>query len=122
MDGERFPRSHRLVSGKQFQRVFAEPKRSSDRLFTVLATGNDLGYPRLGMAIAKKRVQRAVLRNRIKRLVRESFRRHAELLGGVDLVVINRFDGRASGDAIRRSLRQHWRRLTQSGRASSESG
>lgn len=48
---------------------------------------NALGYPRLGIVVGKKAVRRAVDRNYVKRVVREWFRRHREMLGDVDLVV-----------------------------------
>ncbi len=48
---------------------------------------NELGRARLGVVVAKKIEKRAVGRNRIKRLVRETFRLRAERLIGVDLIV-----------------------------------
>ena len=49
---------------------------------------NGLDQPRLGLAIAKKCARRAVDRNRLKRLARESFRRAYQRLPGVDIVVL----------------------------------
>ena len=49
---------------------------------------NGLNGARLGLAIAKKCARRAVDRNRLKRLVRESFRAHVQSLPGVDIVVL----------------------------------
>ncbi|HFC54480.1 MAG TPA: ribonuclease P protein component, partial [Gammaproteobacteria bacterium] len=74
--GERFGRHLRLLKPVEYRRVFANPVRSSDGSFTVLARANELGYPRLGLAIARKQLSTAVARNRVKRAVRESFRRH----------------------------------------------
>lgn len=91
--------------------MFAAPRRSSDRFFTVLARDNGREYPRLGIAVGKKRVRRAVTRNRIKRLVRESFRQHAATLGGVDVVVLARFDGLAANADLLASLGTHWHRI-----------
>ncbi len=51
---------------------------------------NDEGFPRLGMAIAKKALRRAHDRNRIRRLVRESFRAHQSSLPFVDIVIMCR--------------------------------
>lgn len=79
---------------------------------SVLAAPNPLGYPRLGMAISRKVAPAAVTRNRVKRLVRESFRAHKDRLGGLDLVVIGRGGLARSSDAdLRRSLEKHWTRL-----------
>ena len=62
----------------------------------MLATGNRLQTPRLGLVISKKNVKRAVQRNRLKRQIRERFRQFpqqagAELsLGGLDIIVLAR--------------------------------
>ncbi len=45
---------------------------------------------RLGLAIAKKRAKRALDRNRIKRIARETFRHNLAPLEGVEIVVMNR--------------------------------
>jgi ribonuclease P protein component len=51
---------------------------------------NGLGHARLGLAISKRVSKRAVERNRIKRLLRESFRRVRHQLPPVDLMVMAR--------------------------------
>lgn len=91
--------------------MFAAPRRSSDRFFTVLVCDNGMRHGRLGLAVSKKRIRLAVARNRVKRLVRESFRHHAGLLCGLDAVVMARQDTAASGCELRRSLEAHWLRL-----------
>ncbi len=54
------------------------------------ARGEGTQCPRIGLTVSR-RVGGAVLRNRIKRRIREWFRTHRELLpSGVDLVVIAR--------------------------------
>ncbi len=57
---------------------------------TVLAVPNELGHPRLGLAVSKKSARRAVDRNRVKRLAREQFRHAQWSLPAVDLVVMTR--------------------------------
>lgn len=49
---------------------------------------NTLPYARLGLAIAKRAVPSAVDRNRIRRLIRESFRYRQSKLVGLDIVVV----------------------------------
>jgi ribonuclease P protein component len=83
-----FPRARRLTGAPQFRRVFAEPVRTGKTGFIVLYRSNGLSDARLGLAIAKKCARRAVDRNRLKRLVRESFRAHAQSLPGIDIVVL----------------------------------
>lgn len=62
--------------------------------------------------MAKKHVRRAVERNRIKRLVRESFRRHRDELAGLDIVVLVRPGIAQAGNAsLLASLDHHWERL-----------
>lgn len=51
---------------------------------------NGLGHARLGLAISKRVSKRAVERNRIKRLLRESFRRVRHQFPSVDLMVMAR--------------------------------
>ena len=110
-----FKRDQRLLKGTQFKRVFASSRRSSDRYFTVLVRVNDGVCARLGLAVAKKQIRLAVGRNRVKRLVRESFRQHTDMLGAVDVVVLSRFDGNADNATLSRSLLLHWKRLGKAG-------
>lgn len=109
----RFPKRARLLKPAEFSRVFKDPIRSSDRLFTILAVTNaEQAMPRLGLAISKKHAKRALDRNRIKRLVRESFRHRLQLLPMADFVVMARDVTRqASSQEIFDSLSQHWKRL-----------
>ena len=83
-----FPRELRLLTPDTFQKVFAQPVRASSPHITLLAIRNELTHPRLGLAIPKKALKRAVWRNRVKRLVRESFRLHQHELPPIDIVVI----------------------------------
>jgi ribonuclease P protein component len=101
-----------LLKPDEYRRVFSGNQRSVDRYFMVLASPNDLGIPRLGLAISKKYARRAVDRNRLKRLVRESFRHHACQLAGMDLVVLNRKSDLTDHNShYFDSLARHWQRL-----------
>ena len=105
-------RQHRLSRSRNFTRVFQGGRRSVDRFFTVLYRVNDSGYSRLGFAISRKRVGKAVARNRIRRLVRESFRHNRQTLGSVDIVILARETvPTASNPELRQSIEQHWSRL-----------
>ena len=109
----RFPRQLRLLSSQDFQPVFKHTDcRSVDQRLTVLARQNDLAYARLGLAISKRIIKTAVGRNRVKRLVRESFRHHQQALSGLDIVVMGR-DGAplASNSELLLALQTHWQRV-----------
>ncbi|MDX1595000.1 MAG: ribonuclease P protein component [Gammaproteobacteria bacterium] len=115
-----FPKRARLLTRRDFDRVFARAKRSSDEGLVLLARPNGCDGARLGLAIARKHVRHAVERNRIKRLVRESFRHHRSQLGPLDVVVLAR-RGLAEWDNARvtAALARHWKRLHESCEASS---
>jgi ribonuclease P protein component len=83
-----FPKHNRLLTRSDFdQTIEAGSKAISSRLVIV---ARQTGSPaRLGLVVSKK-VGKSVERNRVKRLVRESFRHKAGTLTGWDLVVIAR--------------------------------
>lgn len=87
-----FPKSSRLLNADDYQTVFNQSRyKVSCRNFLILATPNPGPASRLGLVVAKKNVNRAVQRNRIKRQIREWFR-HTELKICLDLVVLVRRD------------------------------
>lgn len=106
-----FGRELRLVTAAQFRQVFQKNDRSADRYWTILYRTNEVGVARLGMAVAKKRAKRAVDRNRLKRIIRESFRCQRKL-PGVDIVVLPRDPSvKASSAELSKSLNEHWLRI-----------
>ncbi len=108
-----FKRHQRLTTAAEFKAVFEQPYKSIDTYFTLLAIPNHLDYGRLGLAIAKKRVRLATNRNRIKRIVRESFRQHQHQLVGLDFVALARNNTtRASNHLLFNSLIKHWQKLS----------
>lgn len=103
-----FPPQLRLRTPAAYKNVFAQPVKSSDKYFTLLAIRNQLDHPRLGLAIAKKVIKRAVDRNTLKRLARESFRLRQHSLTALDIVVLARRDAlTASPEVLRQSLEKH---------------
>ena len=84
----------------------------TDGFFTVTMAANDSGAPRLGMAVAVKVAGGAVARNRLRRIIRESFRLHQRELPAVDLVVGARPAARAAeASALRASLASLWKKV-----------
>ena len=86
-----FPKDSRLLTSSHFKAVFENAQyKISCRHFLMLATDNEVERGRLGMVIAKKNVSKAFHRNRIKRLIRNSFRNTARNLPSLDIVVLAR--------------------------------
>jgi len=109
------PRRSRLSGKAAFAKVFQQAVVSADGSFKVLAHRNDLQESRLGMAVSRQVDKRAVQRNRLKRIVRESFRRHYLLHareGAIDIVVLPRQQAvSVSNRQLFEQLTQHWRRI-----------
>jgi ribonuclease P protein component len=100
-----------LLDADSYQRVFKEAHRSRDKLFTVLSRESRGKGARLGLAISKKNCRLAAQRNRLKRIVRESFRSHKDTLGGLDFVVMcQTAASRARNKELFDSLAEHWQR------------
>ena len=78
----------RLQNASQYSRVFDQATKSSSEFFTILSRENTIGQPRLGVVVAKRHAKRAVDRNIIKRIIRESFRLTKKSLPSCDYVVI----------------------------------
>ena len=106
-------RQHKLTKAIEFKGVFKKPFVSSDALFKVLARVNSYEFSRLGMAVSRQIDKKAVGRNRIKRVVRESFRLHnAESGASLDIVVLpRRQTASMCNEKLFHSLKGHWSRL-----------
>jgi ribonuclease P protein component len=84
-------------------------QRVQDALFAVHALANHLSFARLAISVSRRVSARAVDRNRIKRLVRETFRHEQNSLRGLDLVVTAMPASRqATPENLRTMLRTHW--------------
>ena len=107
------PPTDRLTKPAEFKRVFNQPVVSADQLFKVLARASEGGLPRLGMAVSRQVDRRAAGRNRIKRVIRESFRRFfASGAPAADFVVLpRRQSATICNRQLFRSLEKHWARL-----------
>ncbi len=112
----KFSRQSRLLKPSEFKSVFQRPIRSGDDCFRILARANGIQRYRLGMAVSKKACTKAVGRNRIKRVVRESFR--SQMSGPasdntLDFVVLpTKQAARQSNKVLNESLSAHWQTLT----------
>jgi ribonuclease P protein component len=100
----------RLSRARDIQRVFRNGCKISSAYVTLRARKRGTRLPpRLAFAITRKHVGSAVRRNRIKRIARESFRRHWRILQGFDVVLVSRRDlGAAEPRALRTALDTQW--------------
>jgi ribonuclease P protein component len=107
-----FARRQRLLTPAAFEAVYARGVRVTDACFAVNAAPNTAMHARLGLSIGAKAVGNAVARNRVKRVVRESFRLAAATLGSLDVVVGARNGARTAHNAqLRESLDGLWNKI-----------
>ncbi len=92
----------RLTDSSEFERVYRQGVAYRGKLFSVHAFPNELGTLRLGLSVSKK-VGNAVVRNGLRRKLREVFRASsADAKGDLDLVVSARPAAAEAGfDALR---------------------
>jgi ribonuclease P protein component len=85
-----FPKSLRLHTREEFAGVYDARVRESRGPLMIYARPNSLAHPRLGLSTSRK-VGNAARRNRIRRLLRESFRHlQHDLPAGYDLLIVIR--------------------------------
>jgi ribonuclease P protein component len=107
----RFPRRARLLKPGEFQNVFKRGKRINERWLTAVSVSTELGHPRLGLASD---------RNRIKRKIRDHFRRQQDQLLTVDIVLLARPGcGKARAAELDQNLERLWTRIAASSPPSS---
>ncbi|MFT8229570.1 MAG: ribonuclease P protein component [Enterobacterales bacterium] len=84
----KFDFNFKLTKLKDFNFVFQDPNIIRNLYLTIFSRKNILTYPRIGISVSKKYITLANKRNRIKRLVRESFRLNKNTLPFMDFVII----------------------------------
>ena len=95
-------RANRLRATSDYQRVRAARRSFANTLLVLYVAPNDLGRPRVGISVSR-RIGKAVVRNRVRRRVREAARLRLSADGpGLDLVFVARGpSGQADWPAIR---------------------
>ena len=79
-----------LRKNRDFQKVYGQGVSYADRLLVMYICENGTDENRLGISVSKK-VGNSVVRHRVTRLIRESYRLNEELFQrGLDIVVVAR--------------------------------
>ena len=113
-----FSKRYRLITGSDYQQVFKDPQKVSTPDLLFLYCKNNRTHSRLGLAIAKKQLPLAVDRNRIKRLIRESYRKRRVNLSSIDIVVMARKSViNVDNTGVCQQLDKLWARIIEKGTA-----
>lgn len=105
-----FDKSRRLLNKRDYDHVFAQANKTVTTEFILLHRTNSLGYARIGLALSKKMIAKAYQRNRLKRLLRESFRTHN--LPAVDVIILARQGAaKVENNLINANLENAWDKL-----------
>ena len=76
-----------LKNNIQFRKVYNEKRAKADKYFVMFIRENGLDHNRLGISVSKK-TGNSVVRHRLTRLIRESYRLHEDMFSsGLDIVV-----------------------------------
>ena len=107
----------RIRRKSEFEAAYAHGQRLGNGFFAVTVYSRthpaDAGGPRIGLAVAVRTAGGSVERNRIRRVIRESFRLHQHELPPVDLVVSARTRARGtSGTELHAALAALWKKVS----------
>tara|TARA_B100000586_G_C19850665_1_gene318513 strand:- start:160 stop:522 length:363 start_codon:yes stop_codon:yes gene_type:complete len=114
ISSEKLTKKNRTINPQHYKNIFEARRKTQSRYFIIYALENSFEeMPRLGLAISKKNIKRAVARNRIKRLVRESFRKN--MASSIDVVVMCKKNADlAANHLLLEDLMESWIKLNTS--------
>lgn len=105
-----FDKAHRLLAKREYDHVFEKSQKINSETFVVLYRLNAVGHARLGLALSKKKISKAHDRNRVKRIIREAFRK--TLLPPVDIIFLaKKGTGTCSKMATYEDVSKIWEQL-----------
>ncbi len=106
-----FSKARRLIKKTEFNHVFSQAQKLVCGHITLLYKPNTLPYARLGFAISKRFANQAVLRNKIRRTLRESFR-HQTFLPAYDIVILlNQTCDKQKINLTQKNIEKLWQKL-----------
>lgn len=85
---QKFSFKLRLYKKAHFKNVFQKGKKIVCKNAAVFFCRNSQKQPRIGIVVSRKNINRANVRNKIKRIVREVFRKKQNELAPIDIVVL----------------------------------
>ena len=102
-----------MVEKLNFNDLFSSPTKSEDSFFTVFYTPNKTSNNRIGISVAKKLVNKATKRNKLKRTIKNSFINKLSCETGVDVVVRVKYQASKVADdkILLESLTKHWQKI-----------
>lgn len=106
-----FDKSRRLLAKHDYDYVFAQAHKVMTPHFIILYRHNEVGHARLGLALSKRMIAKAHDRNRVKRLLRESFRTKQQL-PAIDIIVLAKPGvARVENAILVHKLEQAWNKI-----------
>jgi ribonuclease P protein component len=84
----KYAKDYRLLTPEEFRYVFEKPRKISGEAIDFYIRKNHKTHARLGMAVPKRALKSAVMRNRVKRQLREQFRLSAGSLDNYDIIAM----------------------------------
>ena len=82
--------SESLKKNSDFKNVYTHGKSYANKYLVMYVLENNLGKNRIGISVSKK-VGNSVVRHRVTRLIRESYRLHENIFNsGLDIVIVAR--------------------------------
>ncbi len=103
--------SESLKKNSDFQKVYRRGKSYANKYLVMYINKNDTQQNRIGISVSKK-VGNSIVRHRLTRLIRESYRLSEEKFDcGLDIVVVARANAKGKGFAEIDSAMMHLGKL-----------